>query len=331
MYYGEEKAFQMSRSLLPCSKRKSARDNKKRVAKKLRRKIKQKLSQIRAEDDYYDNHLDFDFYDDASIERGDMMWERRGRDKVGPFMNWAEAKAKHIPDGEKYHYIKSILPGSSFIIQDHAMSHLEWVKGFERNPAERWYWYSGRRRVNSKKISIGELKRHLYDIICDGRGHRALNTLLKRFHNTVTWSYTYEVYDEEKERVVTNRGEHRFKSKARTLLGIHDIDTFIADLDKSASARPVYRKARYDELNKKYRKLLGVDVVCWNKSASGRIALRNPNYHPEWKRVVSLFVREWIKMDEPDYESLEKIKCKFEDFRYNYYGYYSTNHKGFLW
>lgn len=330
MYYGEEKALEMSRSLLPCNKRKSARKEKSRVARRLRRNVKQKLHNIREEDDYYDSQLDYDYYEDAAIERSEMVWNRRSRDKLGPFMSWAEAKAKEIPDGEKYHYIKSLLPGSGFIIQDHAMSHLEWLDGFHQNPIERYYY----RRPVVEKLSDEEMAEYLKEIVIDSKAHRLLNDAIKRFHHNVTWYYKYREFDPELEKMKTHSGQITHKVSPRVLKGLGDIESFMRDLKLACNVPNIKVKNGESTLNKKYRKLIGRDTIQWSSQAgtlyyASARNLISPHRHPEWRKALNNFIKVWRKLDYIDYEKLRNVKVKANPYSYGYNRY--TYNRGLIW
>lgn len=309
MYYGEEKALQMSKSLLPCKRRKTARRNKKHIARRLRRKVKQELSQIREEDDYYEDHLDFDFHDDAAVERSYMVNDRRDMDKLGPFISWATAKAKDIPDGEKYDYIKSILPGSGFIIQDHAMSHLEWEDGFYKNPVERWWRYS---QPKKPKITDEQFLKALREIVEDGRAHRCLNRAIRLFQDQNLVAYTEDIIPISSRAERFFRKVKNFKNEPRLLLGLHDIESFYKDVVKASKAPSGKAFDRSEliiddkliEMKERELRYLGVRIF------NNRVRLYSPERNHRPYKILKKFIEEWISSDFPDYNKLDNIRIK---------------------
>ncbi len=324
MYYGDEKALQMSRSLLPSTARKSAREEKKLIARRKRRKVKQALHKITCEDDYYEDNLGFDYHFDAKWERSYMVRDRQSADKIGPFINWAKEKAKHIPDGEKLDYIRGILPGSGFIIIDHALSHLEYVEGFERNPYSwrRWYW--GNR--DRKEIRRNDVIEALKEISKNRKLIEILNALIRRLHSKTYWYRhkktevnrvkVYKTIDGErvqtgvKEEVRNYYHSYDKTTGPRLLMGNFDVEDFFGDIEFAARA----------------------DKLIWADGnfchSDGEAYVNNPQYHPEWKRAIKVFVDAW--MDNPN--NFEKLKSLPElDYFDRTYYYSKKSPKSYTW
>jgi hypothetical protein len=296
MLYGEEKVKEMSRSLLPSAGRKRARRKKVELSRKLRRVCRKKLRSIREEDDYYESNLDFDYFDDGQYVRTNIVGSRRGADKLGPFLSWAEAKAAHIPDGEKYHYIKSLLPGSGFIIVDHAMGHLEGREGFDRNPlARRGYYYT----KPKPRITEDQVKGYLREIIIDNRSHKLLNNFIKNAHRSVVWEYKVKVWDNNHEDGFYFKTKFVKKDNGpRTIRGLHDIDHFIDDIVLAYKAPSRVSKGKDESL-------IGLkNQGAYNPYQSNRI--NNPLSHPEWKVAATNFIEAWLK-DKYDYGKLHRL------------------------
>jgi hypothetical protein len=304
MLYGEEKALEMSRSLLPSSGRKSARRAKARLNRRLRRAAKQRLHTIHEEDDYYESNLDFDYRDDGQHERYWIVGDRRGADKVNHFIRWAKARAAHIPNGEKYYYIKSLLPGSGFIIVDHAMGHLEYTEGFERNIYEFGWRY--RYRQPRPKISKEQIKEYLREIIIDNRAHKLLNNFIKRSHNSVVWDYKVKVWDKYHDDGFYFETRSVKKGKGpRVLKGLHDIDHFIDDIKRAFKAPSYIKKPKPEFVG-----ITGSRYTYNKQYWSSRI--KNPNHHPEWKVAATRFINAWLE-DRDDYGKLHQLLLSSND------------------
>ncbi len=303
----------MSRSLLPSTGRKRAKQAKAKLNRKLRRVAKQHLHIIREEDDYYESNLDFDYCDDGQYERYGIVSDRRGADKINHFIHWAKVKAADVSDGDKYYYIKSLLPGSSFIIVDHAMGHLEYTEGFERNPLEfGWRYYS----PPKPKISKEQIKEYLREIIIDNRAHKLFNNFIKRSHRSVIWTYKVKVLDKLHEDGFYFETYSIIKGKGpRVIKGLHDIDHFIDDTKRANKAPAYIKKPKLD--------IVGIDR-CYNKQYwDSRIV--NPNHHPEWKIAATRFILAWLK-DREDYGKLHKLLLSSSDRHHSFY-----HSDGHLW
>lgn len=315
MYYGDEKALQMSRSLLPSTARKSAREEKKIIARRKRRKVKQALHKIKCEEDYYEENLDFDYQYDAKWERSYMVRERQSADKIGPFINWAKAKAAHIPDGEKLDYIRSILPGSGFIIIDHALSHLEWVEGFEKNPLEFWSWWRYGRK-NRDEIRREDVLRALHEIAKNRKLVEILNNLIRKLHAKTYWYrhkktevYRYPIIRYvDGEKVIKGYNEevrhfyHDYDKTigARVLMGAFDVDDFFDDIERAS-----YEK-KFIPAPKGY---------C---HSDGSKKVENPQHNPKWRNAVRVFVDAWLT-NPNDFEALRALVGYDYAERYRYY------------
>jgi hypothetical protein len=227
MIYGEEKVRQMVRSILPSAGAKTARDDKKSLNRRLRRNARQALHKIRGEEEWDDDNTDF--WDDGQSERTYIVSRRRGDDKLRHFENWAENKAKYIPDGFKMGYIKGLIGGKGVII-DHAYSHLENLDGFTKDV--HLYRSSYRYPDDRKVLTKGKVRSTIQGILEDSWAHASLNRVLKHNVKTVGW-YTFgeyiSHYTKDGEPVKTEGFRPVYKRGIPTLLlGAHNADEFVA-------------------------------------------------------------------------------------------------------
>lgn len=124
MLYGEEKYREMSRSILPSTRRKWARREKSATKRHHRRQISQKLRGIRCEEDFELISEDLTYYPDGEINW--IVAQRRDGDKINHFGRWAQHMVVDPGDpGANIANLRAVLPKN--LIGDHALGH---VRGF---------------------------------------------------------------------------------------------------------------------------------------------------------------------------------------------------------
>ncbi len=308
MSYGDNKLKDMARSVLPSTERKASRKLKNSIKRKARRDIRQKLHTIKDSDDFIESEIILDYYPEADINMAVGM--RRGADKVNPLRRWAKEKAKDIPDGEKLDYIKSILPGSG-TIKDHALSHVEHMDGFRKNSTFNNNRYN--RNYNQQiLISREQLEKYLYEIIVDGRAHRALNSMIKNNHSQyVTWHKIidrYNIKDENNKVFKKIRYISIKKFGASKLLGgISDIKDFLNRIVNN-NKLPKMILSPDKDFALVSSKILGDDTES--------PYIENPDYFSYLVReCFELFMETWID-NKHDYQKLEKLRLPHN---YNYH------------
>lgn len=248
MIYGKSKALNMSRSLLPSTRSKGARDDKAAVKRATRHNIRTELHKVAVDPDYYDeSHTDFAAYPEHEIR--EVVYERRVADKTGPFERWAAAITEDVNQDSRLTYVKSLVPEG--VIGDHAISHLEWKTHFaskaELRLKENIQLNREEGRIRNRYSKKKPVKRLSYDeeiavlrkIIEDSWLHRELNKFMgfKVTHRRPTETVKREVLNKE-----TGEMETRWVSvylpfppgvefhTPRKLLGTHDIETFYDDV-----------------------------------------------------------------------------------------------------
>lgn len=123
----DEKIKDMVESVLPSTRRKAARNERRRAHKQQRSRQRDVLANITAEPD-----PDFrEARQAAAISN--MVWDRRAADNVGALVRWAEATVEKDADlrdagwaGQRA-WFASVLPDNT--IGRHALQHIEWAIG----------------------------------------------------------------------------------------------------------------------------------------------------------------------------------------------------------
>ena len=213
-----EKARDMARSVLPSTARKSARQARASIHGRERARLRAELHALRVAGD----PDDFE----------EMVDDRRGADKVGPLLAWAERLVARdpvlgaaTPEDREAHFRKVLPPG---LIGNHAISHLRWVLDDRRR-----VWSSSRRdqasAPNPDVVLVAE-------IIATGH-HGDLN---RRIRSTVS-PVVVRRARVRAERVIDKAHpapgvlvparwiEERRRRPVRFLAGAHDVDAFVKD------------------------------------------------------------------------------------------------------
>jgi hypothetical protein len=211
----DQKIKDMSRSVLPSTGRKSARDNRRIIHGQ------QRARELAAVTAY---HRDVDPGSVTPDIRGTfgpdityMVRQRRSRDKVGPLIRWAEATIaadpllRSAPRSEQVAYFARLMPDTT--IGRHAVQHIE----------QALEWRERRARYNASRPTAPgphatDMERQLRQILEAGL-HAPLNAELRRLTGT----------QEERPRVMPMPG--------RLLLGIHDIEAFTAKMARWPAVR----------------------------------------------------------------------------------------------
>lgn len=223
-----EKHRDIARSVLPSTARKAARDNRAGVRNRERANERQLLHDLRVGIDFDDFEGDCAWRNRRDL--ADMIEDRRGADKVGPLLQWAErtiANSRHLteasPEDREAHFRKVLPPG---LIGDHAISHLWRVLDDDR----RRRWSRSRRVVETRNPDVGLVE----EIVAAGR-HGELNRRLRVELGGVVKRAVHlpaeRLIDDDHpapgallpRRTTT---EHH-RRPVRFLLGAHDIEAFV--------------------------------------------------------------------------------------------------------
>lgn len=115
----DEKITDVIRSVLPGTARRDARATRRLIYRAARRTVRAAL-----------RSGDVDPFVDVRGRIGDMVWNRRAADKVGPLVRWALHRVRHDPrlrDAslcERLDHFRQLLPDNT--IGRHALSHIAW-------------------------------------------------------------------------------------------------------------------------------------------------------------------------------------------------------------
>lgn len=176
MIHGPEKRRDIARSVLPSTRRRSARYYKNHAHRAVRARVRDML----ATENWDDGDLSLDAQRYGSY-RGvkEAVYERRMADKLGPIMRWAEAVADDLGDtpGERSKALRAMLPTGT--AGWHAWTHIESLDAYDADP-RRSYWQEGReRRAREWKALVSEIRSIVKAVLANG-GRDALNIEVRR-------------------------------------------------------------------------------------------------------------------------------------------------------
>lgn len=230
MVYGDDKAYEMARSLLPSTGRRQARKARALVSRGSRRTHRARVARLAREPDEADDCSELD--GDTSLEMRYVVWRRRGADKVNPFRRWAREQTRDLPRDSRLAHVRGLLPQG--LIGEHALDHLGWDAHFE-STAEQELEEARRaqlarvRREGRPWLERGLLAQLLRQLLLLPDGQRAFNDFLKR---ACARGWTYKRGHDGRRRVVW----HGLES-IRVLGGVHDVLPFL-DAISPALTRP---------------------------------------------------------------------------------------------
>ena len=176
----DQKIKDMSRSVLPSTGRKSARDNRRIIHKQQRARELAAVTAYRR--DTGPDIVTPDVGGTYGPDITQMVWGRRAQDKVGPLIRWAEARIaadpvlRSAPRAEQVAYFARLMPDTT--IGRHAVQHIE----------QALQWRERRARYNASRPSApgphaAEMERQLRRILETGL-HATLNAALRQLAGT---------------------------------------------------------------------------------------------------------------------------------------------------
>jgi hypothetical protein len=124
--HGPVKELEMSRSVLPSSRRLEARRDLERARRRARRRVASQLRRYQGRVDssleaWLDHEVDVAWWPSAEIYG--IVLERRDGDKIAPLIRWARARTRHLPQTERIAALQRALPPG--VIGQHVRSHLQ--------------------------------------------------------------------------------------------------------------------------------------------------------------------------------------------------------------
>ncbi len=210
-----QKHRDMARSVLPSTGCVGARQDRRAIHHRERTRLREALAGVRQTADADDVDADLTYVDRGAI--ASMVADRRGGDKVGPLMRWAERTVAQSPrlramsPRDQLEHFRRLMPSN--LIGEHALSHIGWALGVDR----RWY---GTYRY-PQPPTIAELTDAVDRVLAAG-ALGELNRALKAMRFTTT----------DASGVVVTLGP--------TLLrGAHDTDRFVAELRADVRAKVI--------------------------------------------------------------------------------------------
>jgi hypothetical protein len=210
-----EKIKDMSRSVLPSTGRKGARDNRRIIHGRQRARERAAVTAYRRDAD--PESVTPDVRGAYGPDITYMVWGRRARDKVGPLIRWAEATIaadqvlRSATRAEQVAYFARLMPDST--IGRHAVQHIE----------QALEWHERRARYQARRPTapgphVVDMERQLRQILETGL-HASLNAGLRRLADT----------QDVRPRATP--------MPRRLLLGSHDIEAFAAKMARWPSVR----------------------------------------------------------------------------------------------
>lgn len=182
MLYGQDKAREIARSVLPSTRRRSARQDAARLKRSTRRLARRSLRDWASHTDPYEYEGHIYDYDEPSPCHAywgtikNVMWERRNGDKLGALLRWAPAVTAHLDDPEdRYMAMKAVLPDN--LIGRHALSHLEFMDEFDRGDTSRRARFAWPARVPDPWRDPTHIEHVVREILAAG-WHKDLNRRL---------------------------------------------------------------------------------------------------------------------------------------------------------
>jgi hypothetical protein len=226
MVHGEEKAWEMGRSLLPSKWRKGARKERALIHRNNRRGPREAMARLAQEPEGWDERPAPD--DTSSREIRSLVRHRRHADKVNPFIRWATAVTHELPRERRLSHVRGLLPQG--LIGEHALVHLKHAEAFVDLRQREWNLARWRRAYPSQSqrawLDRGEHAQLLRQVLQVPDGHHTLNRWL-RYH--------------------PNAGGQRWGKRwvfprVRTLQGVHDVLPFLDALGQVTRGHKGWRE-----------------------------------------------------------------------------------------
>lgn len=228
MVYGDDKAYEMARGLLPSTGREGARKARASISRSTRHAVRGRMAQVARDVESADDCPDLD--EDSTHEMRYVVWRRRSADKVNPFQRWARAITRELPRESRLKHVRGKLPEG--LIGEHALSHLSWDAHFESTTeqelreARQRVWRRERRGWDLDRGLLAQLLRHLLRV---PGGQKAFNDHLKR----ASASRAFVKRGRDGRRRVVLHGE----GPPRQLLGVHDVLPFLDEFASTMARR----------------------------------------------------------------------------------------------
>jgi hypothetical protein len=211
----DDKIKDISRSVLPSTGRKSARDNRRIIHKRQRARELAAVTAYRRDTD--PGSVTPDVRGTYGPDVTQLVWQRRSRDKVGPLIRWAQATIaadpllRSAPRADQVAYFARMMPDTT--IGRHAVQHIEQALDWRERRAR---YRAGRPAGPGQPVT--DLERQLRQILEAGL-HAALNARLRELAGT----------EEDRPRAEP--------VPRRLLLGSHDVGAFATAMARWPAVR----------------------------------------------------------------------------------------------
>ncbi|CUU54415.1 hypothetical protein Ga0074812_102425 [Parafrankia irregularis] len=210
----DEKIKDMAESVLPSTRRRSARVDRRRAHKRCRTRQRDILAGFCGLADPDEHGADF-FDKRRRQEVSDVVWARRGADKTGSLIRWAGVRIERdprlsaAPVGEKVGHFARLLPDT--LIGRHAVQHIESSLRSRDHPIYHRPRAAAQLRQVQRSRHVEQVAADLGAALAAGR-HGRLNAALRAGYR--------------RRMTVGPDGAERLPPPNRLFLGSHDIDGF---------------------------------------------------------------------------------------------------------
>jgi hypothetical protein len=281
----------MARSILPSTRRKGAREDKRINNRKARARVKAEMRRCLRDPDYAD---EADLFYEPSWSY--IVSDRREADKLNHFIRWAEAITQGVPRDDRVKHMRGMLPEG--LIGWHAVSHLEFRDHFRTTAqiAERDAWRASWAKNRTRRRTREDNVMLLREVMEDSALHRVFNRAMLDAHCPVSWVTGYK---EGKPRTVYAYGGNTYQKpqliaitkivgprEGRYCKGLGDIDRFLDDVHEAGTThREVWSRWTSEHYFRS-----GFRSITFYRQEAHHRTRANPDYHPEWWRALNRFL-----------------------------------------
>ena len=217
-----EKYKDMAESVLPSTRRRAAREDRRAIHQRHRARTRAALAGYRVAGDPVDVETDVRGTPDREIR--EFVWGRRSADKVGPLIRWAirrverDPRLRHADVATQVAAFRSMFPDN--LIGRHAIDHIEWALTWHADRDRHLRPRTGRR---DEELAV--LRAQVRTILGSGR-HSQLNAGIRRLATSEPPPRMPAALDMGGATARVTRASAPY----RMLHGEHDIDAFVADV-----------------------------------------------------------------------------------------------------
>lgn len=229
----QEKYKDMAESVLPSTRRRAAREDRRAIHQRHRAQTTAALDQFRLGGDPID--IEANLRGTPSREIRDFIWDRRSADKVGPLIRWAIRRVERDPrlrDADvatQLAAFRAVFPNN--LIGRHAIDHIKWALQWRADRISR------RAAPADRSVDLHLTLRARVQMILETGRHGDLNAGIRRL----------AAAELQRSDAAAGRGDtlwHRPPPAAapyRLLRGAHDIDAFVADVAHASAVVDLIR------------------------------------------------------------------------------------------